>query len=170
MFSQKIIFQIVLLLFVFSSKLTGQTSHTTHNHHHDGFNNELGISVGIVQIENDEDMNINTHIHLMRHLRYDNFLKRVALGMGIETIFAEELHVSILGTFSYNLVSSLFIDLAPGLLIASHDGHQQKEFIAHIELIYEFDIGLFGLGPVVGMALSEDDRHYSLGIHLGRGF
>jgi hypothetical protein len=31
-------------------------------------------------------------------------------------------------------------------------------------------IAEFEDGPVIGFAQSEDDRHYMIGIHVGRGF
>ena len=39
-----------------------------------------------------------------------------------------------------------------------------------LELTYEFEYKEFGIGPVIGLGLSEDDNHYMFGIHIGKGF
>ena len=105
----------------------------------------------------------------MKRLVSDDFWNRVALGVGIEYIFTEHTHYSILGTISYNPTGGLIIDIAPGILITKHEDKTETHFITHIEFTYEFDFESFGFGPVAGIAWSQEDKHYMIGIHFGKG-
>ena len=56
------------------------------------------------------------------------------------------------------------------MLISEHNSKKEIQYITHLELIYEFDMGSFGLGPVAGMIFSGGEQHYMIGVHFGKGF
>ena len=51
-----------------------------------------------------------------------------------------------------------------------HEGEWETEYTTHLEVSYGFMIGEYEIGPVIGYADSADDKHYMIGIHLGKGF
>ena len=150
-----------------SSKIIGQQLETEHHHHEHSY--ELGLSLGLAYLLEDEIKAPSSHIHLVKRLGPENFLKRIAIGLGAEYIFTEHTHLSFLGSISYNPVAALIIDMSPGILISEHENNNEIQYITHLELTYEFDLNSFGLGPVIGIAFSGDDLHYSFGIHIGKG-
>ena len=156
----KPIWCLLIIVITNPGKLIGQEQ--KHEHHHHEHSYEIGISLGLVHLKQDGINAPSTHVHLFKRLGSENYLKRVAFGLGVEYIFTEHIHLGFLGTISYNPVGALIIDISPGLLISEHDNEKETQFISHMELTYEFD-------PVVGVAFSEDDEHYTFGIHFGKG-
>jgi len=139
-------------------------------HHHEGKKYELGLSLSLAHMEKENENALNTHIHLMRRFDPDNNWKRIALGLGFEYFFTEHKHYGLLGTVSINPIWDLICDVSPGILFTEHNNSQETQYVFHLELTYEFDMENFGIGPVIGMGLSEDDRHFTVGIHIGKGF
>lgn len=165
----KFYFYCLALLLMSTVSLMGKESGHNHLHHHHGHNYELGLSLGYTHLTEDKINAPSSHLHLTRRLGSENAIQRFSLGLGAEYIFAEETHITFLGSFSYNPVAAFIIDLSPGLLIAEHEGETEYQYISHLEFTYEFDMHSFGIGPVFGVAFSSDDRHYSVGIHIGKG-
>jgi hypothetical protein len=158
----------IFVLVVSRITFTQSDDHDQH-HHHEGSNYEIGLSPGIAYLAHEEEYAPNVHIHLMRRLGSHDYWNRWAVGLGVESIIIEHMHYSFLATFSYNIIGSFIIDLSPGLLLTEHDGVQESQFITHIEMTYEMDFHGIGIGPVMGMAVSQEDEHYMLGIHIGKG-
>ena len=163
----KIHYSAILVFGILCHTALGQTS--DHHHHHEDHLYELGLSLGLAHLERESDNAFGTHLHLMRRMADEGPGEKAALGFGVEYLFTEHTHISFLGTFSYNLHKALWLDIAPGLLISEHEGETESGWIAHIEFTWEMDMFSIGLGPVLGVALSEEDRHYMIGIHIGRG-
>ncbi|MBU1099109.1 MAG: hypothetical protein KKA84_01805 [Bacteroidetes bacterium] len=159
-----------VLLFVFalslSNILLAQDSDT--HHHHDS-DYELGFSFGLNHLVEENETPLSAHIHLLRKLGDENIWERIALGLGYEHIFSEHTHYSVVGTISINPIWHFVFDVSPGVLITEHEGSNESQFVTHIELTYEFEVGEIGIGPVVGYGVSSEDNHYTIGLHIGIG-
>jgi hypothetical protein len=68
----------------------------------------------------------------------------------------------------YNL-RHFFYHILPANMKNHQEGNKTR-FLIHVDAVYEFPVGEWGVGPVVGFAQSGDDRHYMIGLHLGKGF
>ena len=162
----------IFICFLFFSKGSFAQEHVhdhkTH-HHHAGHVYELGISTSMTLIKPEDETAPSVHLHLHRRLGSENIKQRLSVGLGVETIFTEHLHYSLLASFSYNPFAALIIDVSPGVLFVEEEDESIREYLTHIELTWEFDLGHIGIGPVVGMALSSEDTHYAVGVHIGRG-
>ncbi|MBN2001149.1 hypothetical protein JW935_26640 [candidate division KSB1 bacterium] len=152
------------LIFVLFSSVAFCQLHS-HHHHHEGHKYEVGLSIGAAHLDREGETVPSTHIHAMRRIG-----EKTALGLGAEYFFTEHTHYSLLGTISYNPCLAFILDISPGILFSGHDGAQETHFVTHIELTYEFDLGVIGIGPVVGVGFSKEDRHYLAGFHLAKGF
>ena len=162
------IFWVCICFMLFSNVSYGQ-EHDHHAHHHEGHVYELGLSASVTKIVPEDLTAPSMHIHLNRRLGDENIWQRLAVGLGVETIFTEHLHYSFLASFLYNPFAAFIIDVSPGILLAEEEDGNIREYLTHIEFTYEFDLGYIGIGPVIGMALSSEDTHYAVGIHIGRG-
>jgi len=120
-------------------------------------------------IEPEDETAPSLHLHASRRLGSEGFKQCLSAGLGFETIFTEHLHYSFLASVSYNPIAAFIIEIAPGVLYVKEENESITEFLTHIECMYEFDLGYIGIGPVVGMALSSEDTHYAVGIHIGKG-
>jgi len=138
-------------------------------HHHEGHDYELGFSLGMTLIEPEDITAPSLHLHAHRRLGTEDFKQRFSVGLGVESIFTEHLHYSFLASFSYNPFAAFIIDVSPGILFAEEEDESIREYLTHIEFTYEFDLEYIGIGPVIGMALSSEDTHYAVGIHIGKG-
>ncbi|MBN2414130.1 hypothetical protein JXQ31_20820 [candidate division KSB1 bacterium] len=163
----------VFICFIFISKVIYGQEHDHDNdhkaHHHEGHVYELGFSPSITLIKPEDETAPSLHLHAHRRLGSENFKQRLSVGLGVETIFTEHLHYSLLASFSYNPFAAFIIDVSPGILFVEEEDESIREYLTHIELTYEFDLGQIGIGPVVGMALSSEDTHYMVGVHIGKG-
>ncbi len=163
----RLIWCLLTVIIVDAGEIMGQQ--IEHKHHHHDHLYELGVSLGLVHLMEDDINTTSSHVHLFRRLGSENYLEKTAIGIGVEYVFTEHTHLSFLGTFSYNPVGGLIIEISPGILISEHENKKEIQYLSHIELTYEMDFKSFGFGPVVGVAFAEDDRHYTFGIHLGKG-
>lgn len=155
----------LIFVMIFSNSVFGQSSH-----HHADSRYEFGISVGLAHLVHENENSLSAHIHFLRKLDSENTWERISLGLGFESIFAEHKHYSFLGTISINPIWDLIFDISPGILITEHDGSSERQFVTHFELTYEFEYKSFGIGPVLGFGVSENDNHLMVGLHLGKGF
>ena len=91
------------------------------------------------------------------------------MGVGYERIFDEHKHNTFGVIIQYNPVEHLVLSFSPG--ITFRDIHASGlHFGLHFETLYEFEIGIFHIGPVAEFAYYIEDYHVSLGVHLGFGF
>lgn len=70
---------------------------------------------------------------------------------------------------SYNPFGSLHISLSPGATFEDYEPTLIK-FAFHAETSYDFNVGIFHLGPMLEFAYDPEDYHISLGLYIGYGF
>jgi len=109
----------------------------------------------------------NIHLH---YLRKTTVHSDWSVGLGYESILGEHAHQTITALVNYELVPRFTINAGPGISFGTEDGHSHVGLSGHVELLYEFTIGGFHLGPMAGFGFDKDDSHASLGLHFGFGF
>lgn len=159
---------VVACLMVFILSRTSVVSSDGHDHHDHSI--EMGVSVAYVYLDAEDASAPGLHLHLMRRLGGDGFLRHVGIGVGLEGIFADHTHYGVMLSIAIFPWRTLVVTLSPGLAFADHDGEWETEYVSHIEASYGFMVGEYEVGPVVGFADSPGDEHYMVGIHVGKGF
>jgi hypothetical protein len=53
---------------------------------------------------------------------------------------------------------------------ANHEDDWETQYATHLEAAYVFETGEYDIGPVVGYSISNEDKHYMLGLHVGVHF
>jgi len=135
--------------------------HQIHEHKHV---HEIGVSVAPIYFIRAEELSIATHIHYVYNFPQTKF----GIGLGYERVFDEHKHNFVGVELNYRPVHRLTLNLSPGVAFeGDHTDH--KEFALHFETVYEFEFGVFHLGPMLEMAYHPEDVHISLGIHIGLG-
>lgn len=160
---------ILLLAPVFWINLGAQPEPELHheNHHH---LNEIGISLGIVWMQPEAETAPGLHIHYMRRIGDEGIARYIGIGLGFEVIFSDHRHYNIMGTLGIFPWKELVITLSPGLLIAKEELETHRQFSFHVEIMWEFEVSGWGMGPALGFAVSGENTHFTLGIHIGKGF
>jgi hypothetical protein len=132
---------------------------TSHRHIH-----EIGISAGPVYFFNEKEFSFATHLHYVYNFPESKF----GLGLGYERIFDEHKHNFAGLEFNYRLVHPLTLSISPGIV---WEGAEKGEagFGLHGEAVYEFELGVFHVGPMLEAAWHPEDWHLSVGIHIGLG-
>jgi len=147
-----------VLLFFLCFRLFAQ------EHHHPEF--EIGFSNGLVYNFSEKEPALGIHFHFIKSLgQSDHF----GMGLGYELIFDDHKHNTVSLILLYRPIDHLSFNFAPGISFKL----SEKSSIAptmHIEGLYEFELGHFHLGPLVGFAISTEDIHGSVGVHLAFGF
>ncbi|MFP4556795.1 MAG: hypothetical protein ACLFNU_07985 [Bacteroidales bacterium] len=159
---------IVLVFVLFSTKIIAATpfdDHSGHNHHHGEW--EIALVGGGVFLFHEDELALGTHLHLLRSI---DKVKGLNLGVGLEAIFANHIHFSASIAAKYEFWKNFGILLAPGVQFVNHHNSWESAFSAHFELIYEFKVGRYHIGPAVGYSISKEDKHASLGLHVGYSF
>jgi len=145
-------------LFILSLSLYSQ------EHHHPEF--EIGLSSGVVYNFSEKEPALGIHLHLIKSLgESDHF----GMGLGYECIFDDHKHNTVSIIFLYRPIEHLSLNFAPGISFKLSDKSSISPTL-HVEAIYEFEFGHFHLGPLVGFAISTEDIHASVGVHLALGF
>ncbi len=153
----------VLILLAFTQINLAQ-SPDNHINSHD-HKNELGIANSPVYIIKEKEFAYGLHAHYIRSFKDTRF----GMGVGYERIFDEHKHNTFGVIIQYNPVEHLVLSFSPG--ITFRDIHASGlHFGLHFETLYEFEIGIFHIGPVAEFAYNIEDYHISLGVHLGFGF
>lgn len=165
-FKAMMILSAVLLSVMYLESQPVGKGHHEHHHHL----NEIGISLGIVRMHPESETAPGLHLHAMRRLGDEGFKKLFGIGAGVEIIFSEHTHTGIMGTLGVFPWKKLVIALSPGLLMLEEDGEKQNRFSFHGEVMYEFEVGPFDIGPALGFAVAGEDTHYTMGVHFGMGF
>ena len=137
--------------------------------HHDHAN-EIGMAAAYAYMEPEGESAFGLHLHLMRRLQGESFKKYFGLGAGFETIFADHMHYNVMGSIAVYPYRDLVVVLSPGILFVEHNDELKERYSTHLEAVYGFLFGGCEIGPVIGIAQSGDDTHYTIGIHLGKGF
>jgi len=158
----------LIAFFALPQSVLSADDHDHHNHH--GHEMEVGISAAYIHLDAENESASGLHLHLMRRLKGGEFLQHFAVGLGLEGVFADHKHYSAMGSIGVFPWRNLVVTLSPGVAFADHEGEWETNYITHIEASYGFMVGEYEVGPVMGYAKSAEDRHYSVGIHLGKGF
>jgi len=152
----------ILVAFFSVTNLIGQETEEHDHHHHS--NSEIGISGSVYYFVVAEEYNPGIHLHYVYYFTHSKF----GLGAGYERLFDEHGHntFGVIGT--YSPVKRLILAVSPGFTF--EDEEPSNLFPAmHVEATYGFDLGIFHLGPSLGYAVTTEDQHISVGIHLGIG-
>lgn len=159
----------LVILFAFFSILAGAQNHVhdenDHDHVHEhSHKHEIGVSLAPVYFFNEEEFSVATHVHYVYNFPHTKW----GVGMGYERIFDEHKHNFVGVEVNYRPVHRLTLNLSPG--VAFEGEHKdEKDFALHFETVYEFEFGVFHVGPVLELAYHPEDYHVSLGIHIGLG-
>jgi hypothetical protein len=159
---------IVAFLFLTGQELLAQEHEHDHHHsHHDHAhpNNEIGLGNYLSYLAGENEFAYGMHIH---YLRYFN-ASRFGAGMGYEHIFDEHGHRSLTLIGTYRFTSPMILSLAPGILFGNPENPDAR-FVMHTEVIYEFEIGPFHLGPALEFATTFKAYHIGIGVHVAYAF
>jgi hypothetical protein len=63
----------------------------------------------------------------------------------------------------------MILSLAPGILFGTADNPGIR-FALHAEIVYEFEISHFHLGPALEFATAFDEYHLGVGLHVAYAF
>jgi len=158
----------LLSIFIFASisLYSQEHNHQDEHHEHEHPKNEIGFSNNIVFNATENEFAYGVHLHLIRTVgKSDKF----GLGLGYERIFDDHKHNSVSLIFMYRPVEHLSFNIAPGVVWLDSEENSLKPAM-HIEGIYEWQLGHFHLGPLLGIAFNTEDFHASVGLHLAFGF
>lgn len=139
-------------------------SSPSHNHVH--AREEIGLALSPIYNLGEDEWVYGMHIHYLYHV----FLNpKYAIGMGYEHLFDEHGHdfFGIIG--SYTPIDHLVLSITPGLAFEGGE-HKHTDFGCHFEVLYEFAISKFHIGPAFEVAYEPNGSHIGLGVHLGYGF
>ena len=134
-----------------------------HNHHHHKY--ELGLANSLVYFAGENEYAYGLHLHLVRNIVHSKF----GYGIAYERVFDEHRHNTIGIVGSYNPISTLHINIAPGLAFEDSEPSDFK-FAFHAEASYDFELGFLHVGPLLEFAYDPEEYHISLGLHIGYGF
>lgn len=158
------------LLFATSAFCQEPHPHDHMQHGHDQRQLELGMSVGYVQLdeEGEEDETAPAaHLHVTRRLSDGGIGRRLAVGLGAETIFGEHEHYAAMLPVVVSVWRGLIFSIAPGLEWAKHEGEWEYDYATHLEAAYVFEVSEYDIGPVIEYSRSGQDSHLMIGLHFG---
>ena len=160
----------ILVFFVFAlSSIVGAQDH---DHEQDENNSthlhewEIGGAVGIVYNVHESHTAPGLHAHLLKNIGVE---KRFGMGLGFETIIDEHQHFNFGIPLNYNTLKGFVFTITPGLLFKKETNWEPGASV-HFETLYEFMFEHFHIGPMLEIALSQNEVHFMLGIHLGLGW
>ena len=145
-----------------------------HDHQHDKkeeypheHKNEISIAVGPSWLIGENEITTGIHLHYIRGLGKK---KRWGVGAGFETIIGDHQHYTFTANLLFRIWKGLAIGYAAGVTILDEPQGLEVLFAQHVELGYEFEIGMFHLGPVVELGADWDELHLAGGLHTGINF
>ena len=95
--------------------------------------------------------------------------KKIGLGLGYEAIFDDHKHRSFSAILEYRASKHFILNFAPGVAWLANEISSARPAI-HLEGIYAFELGIFHVGPMIGVASNFEDYHTSLSLHIAVGF
>jgi len=143
-----------------------QETNIDEHHNHEMGELELGLSVGYAYLKEEKEEGVNLHLHLMKRLSGEGIKKYLSVGFGAETIFTDERHYGLMISLVAHPWRSLAVSVSPGVEWAKHDGEWESEYATHLEAAYVFEGSGFHFGPVIGYSKTQDDEHYTAGVHF----
>jgi len=153
-----------ILVFIAFTPALGAQSSDDHRHS-DNHKNEIGIANSPIYIIREKEFAYGLHAHYIRSISETRF----GIGLGYERVFDEHKHNTMAFVLSYAPVEHLSLSLSPGITFRDKNA-SDLQFGLHLETLYEFEIGVFHIGPVAEFAYYVEDYHISLGVHIGFGF
>jgi len=157
---------LLVSIFIFTSIYLYSQEHDHFEDHHHHPENEIGISNNLVFNASENEYAYGLHLHFVRTISESD---KIGFGLGYERIFDDHKHNSASLIFMYRPIESLSLNFAPGIIWLESESNSINPAI-HIEGLYEWQLGNFHLGPLVGIAFNPEDFHASLGLHLAFGF
>ncbi|HAF29065.1 MAG TPA: hypothetical protein DCG75_08450 [Bacteroidales bacterium] len=132
--------------------------------HHSEY--ELGFSNGIVYDFGESELAYGLHLHFVKTIGKSD---KIGIGLGYERIFDDHKHNAVSVIFLFRPIEHFSLNLAPGVSWLATESNSEK-FSMHLESLYEWELGNFHFGPLLGVATNMEDFHASLGIHIAIGF
>jgi hypothetical protein len=160
-----ITFIVLISFYHIALALPGEEKQSNHHEHHHG-NWEIGLVGGASYLLSENETAFGMHIHILRKISNSRF----SLGLGVESIFDEHKHLSASLIGKFDIWKGLSILAGPGILFVDDHNGWEKSFSTHLELLYEFKVSHFHIGPTIGYSYSKIDQHLALGIHFGISF
>ncbi len=156
---------LVFVLVSFPYNTNAQSKVHDHENEHVHARNEIGIGNYLSFLMGEQDFAYGLHIHYLRTIEDTRF----GFGFGYEQIFDEHKHrtLGLIGTF--RLSHPLILSLSPGIMLPNQE-NQDSRFAFHSELIYEFEIDSFHLGPGLEFATTFEEYHIGVGLHFAYTF
>ncbi|MFO7827124.1 MAG: hypothetical protein R6V23_00765 [Bacteroidales bacterium] len=161
---------LLLSAFIFISMSLAAQNHEhehelDHQHKHH-YMYELGISNGVVYNATEKEFAYGAHVHFIRTIGES---QKLGIGIGYERIFDDHKHNALNIILHYRPAEHLSLNIAPGVVWLDSEKNSLKPGL-HIEGLYEFELGRFHIGPIIGIGFNTEDLHASLGLHLAVGF
>jgi hypothetical protein len=158
----------LLVLLVLLVQLTfAQDHHHNHDHDHDSHRNHIGLGLGAASLFAENNYAPVVHLHYLYRVAPHS---PVSVGLGFESILDDHTHNTLSALVNYELLPRLSIVGGPGITFAEEEEESHRSMSGHVEMIYEFSVGEFHLGPMLGFGFDKEESHASLGIHIGFGF
>ena len=156
---------IFLLLFIGLLSFANCLPDETNDHNHGHRRHHIGAGINAVSFGSENNLATGVHIHYSWQLsRHSPF----SLGIGYEAILDEHTHNTATVLLGYE-IGHINISAGPGFTFAKEDGDSHRSLSGHLELMYEFTVGNFHLGPMAGFGFDGEESHISAGIHMGFG-
>ena len=143
----------------------GAHQHDHGSHHYEHPQNEIGVGNYLSYLAGENEFAYSLHIHYLRAFKESRF----GAGIGYEQIFDEHRHRSLAFIGTFRPVTHLVLSLAPGMLFGTEENPGIR-FALHTELVYEFEIGDFHIGPALEFATTFSEYHISFGVHFAYTF
>lgn len=154
-----------LFLFIAIS-ISAKTSFFSEDEEHLYLPYEIGISNGVVYTFSEEKFTYGVHLHFIKK---DVISRKIGFGVGYEAIFDEHGHNALSVILHYTPVEHFSMNISPGIVFIKSEPDQSR-FALHTEFIYDFIIGVFHIGPLIGAAVNPEDLHASVGLHMAIDF
>lgn len=142
-----------------------EQSEHKHKHNHEENREEIGIGTGPFYLVGEEEWVYGFHLHYVARI-FES--PKWGVGFGYERLFDDHQHnfFGVIG--AYNPIEHLALTLAPGMVYEAAE--KETAFAIHLETVYEYELGRFHLGPVVGCGYSAEDIHLSVGLHFAYAY
>jgi hypothetical protein len=149
---------IPIKIFAQKSDSFANTDNPKHHKH------EIAIAISPPYFIKEKMVSLSLHAHYV----YNIPKTKLGIGSSYERILLNPKHHTFGLVTSIRPTESLKFSISPG--ITFEDNNSTPFFSLHTETSYEFEIGLYHIGPAFEFAYDPNDYHLSLGLHLGLGF
>ena len=155
---------LILLVLILGQDIIAQSHHADHDHHHHP-KNEIGVGNYLSYLAGEREIAYGLHIHYLRFIKESRF----GAGIGFEQIFDEHKHRALTIIGAYKTKTPLVLSLAPGILFPTEENPGIR-FNLHTEIVYEFEISRFHIGPALEFSTTFDEYHIGIGLHVAYTF